>query len=80
MERGIDHRNSEHLLRMSTGAVERVPGFSFIAGDVPTELVVFSGRSRRHTPINSLDGRAMERASLSKVRSLGCDRDESVSW
>jgi hypothetical protein len=79
MERGIDHRNSEHLLRLSTGAVERVPGFSFIAGDVPMELVVFSGRSRRHTPINSLDGHAMARASLSKVRSLGYDRDESVS-
>ena len=78
MERRIDHRNSEHLLRMSTGEVEHIPGFSFIAGEVPIELLVFSGRSRRHTPISSLDGRAMERASLSKVRaynSMG-----SSSW
>ena len=78
MERRIDHRNSEHLLRMSTGAIERVPGFSFIAGDVPMELVVFSGRRRRHTPISNLDGHAMVRASLAKVRSLGNEQDEIV--
>ena len=79
MERGIDHRNSEHLLRMSTGEVERIPGFSFIAGDVPMQLLVFSGRSRRHTPINNVDGHAMPRASLSRVRSLGADRSEVAS-
>ena len=79
MERRIDHRNSEHLLRMSTGEVERIPGFSFIAGDVPMELLVFSGRSRRHTPVNGVDGRAMVRASLSTVRGLGHNRDELAS-
>ena len=73
MERSIDHRNSEHLVRMSTGEMERIPGFSFIAGDVPMELLVFSGRSRRHTPIDSLGGHAMVRASLAKVRALVAD-------
>lgn len=70
MERRIDHRNSEHLLPMSTADVERIPGFSFIAGEVAMELLVFSGRSRRRTPISRLDGRAIERASLSKVQGL----------
>lgn len=79
MERRIDHRNSEHLLPMSTGEVERVPGFSFIAGEVPIELLVFSGRGRRHTPINSRDGHAMARASIAQVRNLGDDLDEAVS-
>ena len=78
MERRIDHRNSEHLLRMSTGEVERIPGFSFIAGEVPIELLVFSGRSRRHTPINQLNGHAMARVSTAQVRSLGDDQDEAV--
>jgi len=78
MERRIDHRNSEHVLRMSTGEVERIPGFSFIAGDVPMELLVFSGRSRRHTPINGLDGRAMVRASMSTVRSLDHDQGDAA--
>ena len=73
MERRIDHRNSEHLLPMSTADVERIPGFSFIAGEVAMELLVFSGRSRRRTPISRLDGRAIERASLSKVRGLVAD-------
>ena len=73
MERGIPHRNSEHRLRMSTGSVARVPGYSFLAGDVELELLVFSGRSRRHTPLSPVDGRAMRRASVAEVEKLLCE-------
>jgi hypothetical protein len=79
MERRIDHRNSEHLLRMSTGEATRIPGFSFIVGDMPIELLVFSGRSCRHMPIDSLDGHVMARASLAKVCSLGDQQDAAAS-
>ena len=79
MERRIDHRNSEHVLPMSSAVEERIPGFAFIAGEIAFELLVFSGRSRRRTPISRVDGRAIERASLSKVQSLvaapGCASD-----
>jgi hypothetical protein len=70
MERGIPYRNSEQRLRMSTGDTERVPGFAFFAGDVPVELLVFSGRSRRHTPLSPVDGRAMRRAGLAEVEEM----------
>ena len=71
MERGIPHRNSEQRLRLSGGGdAERVPGFSFLAGDVPVELVVFSGRSRRRAPLSPVDGRAMRRAGLAEVEEL----------
>ena len=61
---------------MSTGETERVPGFAFVAGGVPVELLVFSGRTRRHTPLSPVDGRAMRRAPLSEVESLVAPRDE----
>jgi len=70
MERGIPHRNSEQRLRMSGGETERVPGYSFLAGGVPVDLLVFSGRSRRHTPLSPVDGRAMRRAGLAEVEAL----------
>jgi hypothetical protein len=70
LDRGIPHRDTEQRLRMSTGETERVPGYSFLAGDVPLELLVFSGRSRRHTPLSPVDGRAMRRAALHEVEDL----------
>ena len=70
MDRGIAHRNSEQRLRMSTGEVARIPGFAFVAGGVPVELAVFSGRVRRQTPLSPVDGRAMRRASLAEVEEL----------
>lgn len=73
MDRGIPHRDTEQRLRMSSGSVERVPGFSFLAGEVPVELLVFSGRKRRQTPISPVDGRAMRRASLAEVEALAAE-------
>ena len=70
MDRGIPHRNIEQRLRMSTGETERVPGYAFFAGEVELELLVFSGKTRGHTPLSPVDGRAMQRASLSEVECL----------
>ncbi len=70
MERGIPYREHEQRLRMSTGETERVPGYAFLAGGVPVELLVFSGRTRRHTPLSPVDGRAMRRAALAEVEGL----------
>jgi hypothetical protein len=78
MERGIPYRNTEHRLRMSTGETERVPGFSFFAGDVALELVVFSGRTRGHTPLSPVDGRAMQRAALSQVEGLLAREEQEI--
>ena len=70
MERGIDHRNSEYRLKMSASETELVPGFSFIAGEIAIELLIFIDRNRRRMPISKIDGRAMQRASLAQVKIL----------
>lgn len=79
MERGIPHRNTEQRLRMSTGSVERVPGYSFLAGEIELQMLVFSGRTRRHTPLSPVDGRAMRRASLADVEMLIGDSHAEIS-
>ena len=38
--------------------------------DVAVELLVFSGKTRRRTPMSPVDGRPIRRASLSDVRAL----------
>lgn len=70
MDLGIPHRNTEQRLRMSGGDYERIPGFAFLAAEIQVELLVFSGRTRRHTPLSPVDGKAMRRAALAEVRSL----------
>jgi hypothetical protein len=70
LDLGIPHRNTEQRLRMSTGEFARVPGFGFLAADIPLELLVFSGRTRRHTPLSPVDGKAMRRAALAEVNRL----------
>lgn len=70
MELGIVHRNSEQRLRMGTGDTERVPGFAFLAAGIPIQLLVFSGRTRRHTPLSPIDGKAMRRAAIAEVQRL----------
>jgi hypothetical protein len=70
LDLGIPHRNTEQRLRMSTGEFERVPGFGFLAAEIPVELLVFSGRTRRHTPLSPVDGKAMRRAALAEVNRL----------
>jgi len=75
LDRAIPHRNTEHRLRMSTGQTERVPGYSFLAGEVEFELLVFSGKTRGHTPLSPVDGRAMKRASLAEVECLIASAD-----
>jgi len=70
MDLGIPYRDTEQRLRMSTGGIERVPGFAFVAAGIRVELLVFSGRTRRHTPLCPVDGKAMRRAALAEVRDL----------
>ena len=70
MDNGVRFRDSERRLRMGSGQMERVPGYAFVLKDVPVELLVFSGKTRRRTPMSPVDGRPIRRASLSDVRAL----------
>lgn len=70
LDNGIPHDHGERALRLASDATERLPTCRFIADDVPVELVVFAARARRRVPLSPVDGRPMERASLSVVEAL----------
>jgi hypothetical protein len=70
MDRRIPFRDAEQRLRMSSGALERVPGYSFGIEGTAVELLVFSGKLGRQVPLSPVDGRRMRRATPSEVRAL----------
>lgn len=70
IDKQIPFRHTEQRLRMSSGAVERLPGYAFGVDDVAMELVVFSGKARRQAPLSAVDGRPMRRASATELRAL----------
>lgn len=70
LEHGIRFEDGERRVRVSPSEVERLPAFGFLADDVPIELVVFTGRSRRRPALSPVDGRPMERAALARVEAL----------
>ena len=70
LDRGIVHDQGEARVRFQADDHERLPAFRFLAGDAQVELVVFSARARRRTPLSPVDGRAMRRAKLAEVAAL----------
>lgn len=70
LERGIPHELSDRRLRVSTEAFKAYPAYTFMAKDVPVELVVFAHRERKHPPLCPIDGKQMRRASAAAVEAL----------
>ena len=70
LDRRIAFDQGEAHVRFRAQAHERLPAFRFMAGEVQVELVVFSARARRRTPLSPVDGRAMRRAKLAEVAAL----------
>ena len=70
LDRGIVHDQGEARVRFQADDHERLPAFRFLAGDAQVELVVFSARARRRTPLSPVDGRPMRRAKLAEVAAL----------
>ena len=70
LDRGIVHDQGEARVRFQADAHERLPAFRFLAGGAQVELVVFSARARRRTPLSPVDGRPMRRAKLAEVAAL----------
>lgn len=66
----IPFRHTEQRMRMSSGVVERLPGYAFGVDDVAMQLLVFSGKLRRQAPISPVDGRPMRRASVHELCAL----------
>jgi hypothetical protein len=70
LDQGIPHEHGERTVKLASDASERLPTCRFMAEDVPVELVIFSGRTRRRVPLSPVDGRPMERAALQTVETL----------
>ena len=63
----IPYEQGEKRLRMSKDKYEYFPSYSFIAGDVPIDIVIFPIAGQRQSPLSPVDGKPMQRDKLSKV-------------
>ena len=70
LDHRIAHDQGEARIRFQADGHERLPAFRFMAGDAQVELVVFSARARRRSPLSPVDGRPMRRAKLAEVAAL----------
>mgnify|MGYP000194351211 CR=1 FL=1 len=66
----IPHEQREKRFRTSKDNYELFTAYSFIAGEVPIDIVVFPVDGQRQAPLSAVDGRRMQRASLSDVEVL----------
>jgi hypothetical protein len=66
----IPYEQRDKRLRFDRGSYRSLPAFSFVAGDVTLELVVFPLDGPRQPPLSPVDGRPVQRASASAVRGL----------
>jgi len=70
MERAIPFRHGEREFRYSAERSASYPAFSFLAGGVKLEVVVFPPEAIRQAPLSRIDGKPMKRARPNEVRAL----------
>lgn len=70
MQNDVPYEMREWRGRSRRGQVLSRPVFSFMAGDVPVEAVVFPLNGLREAPSCPVDGRPMSRASLRELDAL----------
>ena len=66
-EHTIPYEQSEKRLRINKDKYEFFPSYSFIAGDVPIDIVMFPVMSQRQAPLSPVDGKPMQRDSITKI-------------
>jgi hypothetical protein len=69
-DRGIDHSHAEKKLRYENDRYLNFPSFKFIAGTHAFEIVVLPENGIRQAPLSPIDGKPMQRASLTEVELL----------
>lgn len=69
-DQGIPYEESERRLRVRRALYEYRPVFRFRADDVPVDLTVFPRTALRQAPLSQIDGRPMQRASLTRLEML----------
>jgi len=69
-EHHIPYQQHEKRLRLNKEQYIIYPALGFIAGDVPVELVIMPLTAERQAPLSPLNGKPMQRYSLSKVQDM----------
>ena len=64
----IPYEQSEKRLRISNNKYEYFPSYSFIAGDIPIDIVIFPVIAQRQSPMSPVDGKPMQRDDVNKVK------------
>jgi len=70
MEHHIPYEPFEKRLKTGPEKYQGYPGFRFVAGETPVELVIFTAEFSRQSPLDQVNGRSMQRASMEEVERL----------
>ncbi len=68
LEKGIPWEDRERVLHYADGVRMSHPVFSFVAGEIPIELIVLPPRVRQSPPLNPLTDRPERGASIEKLQ------------
>lgn len=77
LQHSIPFNAIERRLRFGNGAYAGFPAFSFGAGEVNIEVIVFARDAEREAPRSPVDGRPMRRANLAEVQALLAEAEAS---
>ena len=66
-EHTIPYEQGEKRVRISKDKYQLYPSYSFIAGDVPIDIVLFPMSGQRQSPLSPVDSKPMQRDDVSKV-------------
>lgn len=69
-EQGIVYRSAQRRLRLDPKQWQSYPSFSFLAGEIEFEIIVFPPKGLRQSPLSPVDGRPMQRADMAAVENL----------
>lgn len=70
MEQKIPYQQGERTLRFGADRSQKLPVFSFVAGDDDIELTVFPTSGSKQPPLSPLDGHPLQRASRTELERL----------
>ena len=70
MEKGVPFKTDTQIIKFSAAEKRTLPRVTFVAGDVPVQLVIFPSEGTRQAPCSPVHGRPMQRANLRTVSEL----------
>ncbi len=69
-EHTIPYEQSEKRLKINKDQYELYPSYSFIAGDVPVNIILFPISGQRQAPLSPIDGKPILRDDIKKLETV----------